>query len=131
MQFGQIVDLSLAGYSREQITAIDAMASQNPKAVDLALSVKNFEELSALAGMASDDSAQQKEPEPQKQDESDPAKTQKEETKPDDGEKDSKIKELEEQLAAAQRANANIDLSQTKKNEKTAEDIFSDFINTL
>lgn len=132
MRFGEIVDLSLAGYTREQITAIDEMAKQNPKAVGLALNLKNFDDLNALADMADAD-----DPEPQtpqgdnkhnQQTESASVKAEDAKAGQED-EKDKRIKDLEKELADAQKANVNRDISDQKP--KTAEDSFADFMKNL
>lgn len=132
MKFGEIVDLSLAGYTREQITAIDEMAKQNPKTVGLALNLKNFEDLNALAGMADADDPEPPKPQgdnkPSQQAESVPVKA--DDAKPaQEDEKDKRIKDLEKELADAQRANVNRDISDQKP--KTAEDNFADFMKNL
>lgn len=127
MKFGQIVDLSLAGYTREQITAIDAV--KDPKAVELALSVKNFDEFNALAGMA--DSAEETPPEDQKDKkpaESAPAAP--ETPKPED-DKEKELNELKAKLAEAQKANASKDLSGGKNAFEQAQDTLSSILKDL
>ena len=132
MKFGEIVDLSLAGYTREQIAAIDEMAKQNPKTVGLALNLKNFEDLNALAGMADADDPEPPKPQgdnkPIQQAESVPVKADDAKAAQED-EKDKRIKDLEKELADAQRANVNRDISDQKP--KTAEDNFADFMKNL
>ena len=132
MRFGEIVDLSLAGYTREQITAIDEMAKQNPKAVGLALNLKNFDDLNALADMADADDPEPQTPQgdnkPNQQIESASVKAEDAKAGQED-EKDKRIKELEKELADAQKANVNRDISDQKPT--TAEDCFADFMKNL
>lgn len=127
MKFGQIVDLSLAGYTREQITAIDAV--KDPKAVELALSVKNFDEFNALAGMA--DSAEETPPEDlqdNKPAESVPADPEKPKQEDD---KEKEINNLKAKLAEAQKVNASKDLSGGKGVFEMAQDTLSNILNEL
>lgn len=130
MNFGQIVDLSLAGYNREQITAIGAL--NDPKAVELALSVKNFDEFNALAGMADNqaESDPPNEPAPTKPAASaEPVKEQN--ATPAEDEKQKEIETLKTQLAAAQAANASKDLSGGKDAGEKAMDQLADIFNNL
>lgn len=128
MNLGKIVALSLAGYNREQITAIRAF--DDPKAVELALAVKNFDEFNALAGLA-DNQAEDtppNEPAPN-QPPADPAKEQNADPKEDDKQKE--IEDLKKQLAAAQSANASKDLSGGKDAFEKAQDQLSDILASL
>lgn len=129
MNFGQIVDLSLAGYNREQITAIGAL--NDPKAVELALAVKSFDEFNALAGMADNqaESDPPNEPAPSQPVKEEPAKEQND--KPAEDEKQKEIEALKKQLAAAQSANASKDLSGGKDAFEKAQDQLADIFASL
>lgn len=130
MNLGKIVALSLAGYNREQITAIGAF--NDPKAVELALAVKNFDEFNALAGLADNQEEQTPPNEPapnQPPAGADPAKEQNADPKED--EKQKEIEDLKKQLAAAQSANASKDLSGGKDVFEKAQDQLADILASL
>lgn len=130
MNFGQIVDLSLAGYNREQITAIGAL--NDPKAVELALTVKSFDEFNALAGLA-DNQAESDPPNEPAPDQpaaiAEPAREQNASAAED--EKQKEIDTLKKQLAAAQSANASKDLSGGKDAGEKAMDQLADILASL
>lgn len=104
MKIGDVLALSLAGYSREDLKALNELAKTDAQVIDLAKTAKGMDELKELMALA--DEPEQNppaDPDPNQPDESAPAKDQNDKTIEDLKKENEK---LAEDLKKSQEANA-------------------------
>ena len=104
MKIGDVLALSLAGYSREDLKTLNELAKTDAQVIDLAKTAKGMDELKELMALA--DEPEQNppaDPDSKQPDESDPAKDQNDKTIEDLKKENEK---LAEELRKSQEANA-------------------------
>ena len=125
MKINEIVSLIAKGYNPPQIKEISEKAKNNPDIITLAANSDSYENFTALCELVGTDQDEKKTDGPPPEDTHEGDETALENKDNGHDETLKKIKELEEQLKAAQDANRSKDVS---GNEPTDEDIIKDLV---
>ena len=125
MKINEIVSLVAKGYNPTQIKEISEKAKTNPDIITLAANSDSYENFTALCELVGTDQGE-KDPDGQPPEDTHEGDGTTPENNDNGDDAQKKIKELEEQLKAAQDANRSKDVS--GKEQPTDEDIIKDLV---